>query len=139
MQKDFIRKSMIIKNEKREKSRLIESSDTRIVHFIFDPKQPTVETGFSKKFNKLMAEELEEFEKEEEEAFNSYVEQIAQAEDDADLEDPIKYEDNKFYELELKDLYRLSFAVADNPFMKVDAAKFYPEITIINGNGEVVA
>ena len=77
MQKDFIRKSMIIKNEKREKSRLIESADTRIVHFIFDPKQPTTETGFSKKFSKLMADELEEFEKEEEEAFNSYVEQIA--------------------------------------------------------------
>ena len=48
-------------NENREKSRIIESSDRRIVHFIFNPQQENTETPFSKKFNKLMNEELDEF------------------------------------------------------------------------------
>ena len=52
---------MHIVQENREKSRLIESADRRIVHFIFDPKKPCLETPFAQKFSKMMSEELEEF------------------------------------------------------------------------------
>lgn len=44
-----------------------------------------------------------------------------------------------FDELELNDLHRLSFAVADNPFVKSDVDKFYPEIHVISGQGEILA
>jgi len=44
-----------------------------------------------------------------------------------------------FSELELNDLQRLSFAVADNPFVKSDVDKFYPEIHVISGEGEILA
>ena len=48
------------------------------------------------------------------------------------------YPKNEFYELELKSLHRLAFAVADNPFMKTDVAKYYPEIHVVQADGEVV-
>ena len=137
--KEVIKASMLSKNERREKSRLIESADRRIVHFIFDPKQPCTETGFSKKFSKLMAGTLAEFEQQEEEEFDAYVEQISKEEDEGELENPIKFGPNAFYELELRDLYRIAFAVADSPFQKTDTAKYYPEIHIVNNEGNVVA
>ena len=61
MTKKRIRRNMEIVNDNREKSRIIESIDRRNVHFIFDPQQETTETPFSKKFTKLMSEELDEF------------------------------------------------------------------------------
>ena len=36
-------------------------------------------------------------------------------------------------------MQRLSFAVADNPFIKLDVEKFYPEIHVISGEGEILA
>ena len=38
--KNRVKSSMIAKQTRREKSRLIESVDRRIVHFIFNPAQP---------------------------------------------------------------------------------------------------
>lgn len=52
---------MDIVNDKREKSRIIESADRRNVHWIFDPKIQCNETPFSQKFSKLIADELDEF------------------------------------------------------------------------------
>jgi len=56
---------MVSKQSRREKSRLIESSDRRIVHFIFNPGQPVKISPFTRKFVKMMKGpgELEEFEK----------------------------------------------------------------------------
>ena len=77
---------MIAKQTRREKSRLIESADRRIVHFIFNPSQPSEENGghpvkqspFTRKFTQLLEgpEVLEAFEKKEAEAFEEYVNQI---------------------------------------------------------------
>ena len=130
---------MQIVQENREKSRLIESADRRIVHFIFDSKKPCLETAFAQKFSKMMAEELEEFQNQQDEDFEAYVEQIAKEEDENDLDNPIKFEPNQYQELELRDLHRIAFAVADSPFQKTDVSKYYPEIHIIGGNGDVVA
>ena len=57
---------MISKQSRREKSRLIESNDRRIVHYIFNPGQPTKISPFTRKFTKIIegAEELAEFETE---------------------------------------------------------------------------
>ena len=82
-------------------------------------------------------EVLEAFEKEESEAFEAYVEAITKEEEE--VADPVVYGPNPYYELELKSLHRLAFAVADNPFMKTDTAKYYPEIHVIEADGSVSA
>ena len=48
------------------------------------------------------------------------------------------FEKNDFFELELKNLHRLAFAVADNPFMKTDVSKYYPEIHVVMADGTKV-
>ena len=87
---------MQIVQENREKSRLIESADRRIVHFIFDSKTPCLETAFAQKFSKMMTDELEEFQQQQDEDFEAYVEQISKEEDENDLDNPIKYEPNQY-------------------------------------------
>lgn len=96
-------------------------------------------TPFTRKFVKLMegAEELAEFERQEAEAFDSYIEAITK--EDEDATNPVVFGPNPFFELELKGLHRLAFAVADNPFMKTDSARYYPEIHVILADGTLVA
>ena len=107
------------------------------MHFIFNPGQTTKVSPFTRKLVKLLEgpEVLEEFEKKENEEFELYVEAITK--EDEEIVDPIVYGPNPFYELELKSLQRLSFAVADNPFVKTDTAKYYPEIHVIYADGTV--
>ena len=81
-------------------------------------------------------EVLEAFEKQEAEKFEEYVNAIQQ--EDENPINPVVYPKNEFYELELKSLHRLAFAVADNPFLKTDVAKYYPEIHVVQADGEVV-
>ena len=71
-EKSRIKTSMMAKQTRREKSRLIESADRRIVHFIFNPGQPCKMSPFTRKFLKLCEgpEILEEFEKEQSDAFD---------------------------------------------------------------------
>lgn len=141
-QKDQIKAAMVAKNARREKSRAIESADRRIVHFIFDPQQPIQMTPFTQKFSQLMegAAVLKEAEEDFQRACDDYVEKIENENLDPEQDVwPVKYDETKFYELELKDLQRLSFAVADNPFVKADIEKFYPEIHVISGEGKVLA
>lgn len=138
LEKSRIKAMMMSKQSRREKSRLIESADRRIVHFIFNPGQSCKISPFTRKFIKMMEgpEELDAFEKQEAEAFDSYIEAITK--EDEEATDPIVYGPNPFYELELKGLHRLAFAVADNPFMKTDTAKYYPEIHVILADGTLV-
>ena len=82
-------------------------------------------------------EVLDAFEKQEAEKFEEYVSAIQQ--EDENPINPVVYPKNEFYELELKSLHRLAFAVADNPFLKSDVAKYYPEIHVVQSDGEVVA
>ena len=99
-------------------------------------------TPFTQKFSQLMegAAVLKEAEEDFQRACDDYVEKIENENLDPEQDMwPVKYDETKFYELELKDLQRLSFAVADNPFVKADIEKFYPEIHIISGEGKVLA
>ena len=83
------------------------------------------------------SEVLAEFEKEQNEKFETYIAAITNEE--PDIVDPIVYEPNPFEELELKSLHRLAFAVADNPFMKTDISKYYPEIHVVLSDGSLNA
>ena len=93
--KSNIRQAMTIKNANRATSRLIESSDRRIVHFIFDPKQQATETEFSKKFQKLIDNNLAAFEKQVEESFNTYVEAISREEDESEREERARWRERR--------------------------------------------
>ena len=59
--KKRIRKNMAAKIARREATRLIESADRRIVHWIFDPKIPVQETPFAMKFGKMLEGELQAY------------------------------------------------------------------------------
>lgn len=48
---------------------------------------------------------------------------------------PVEFEDNPFYELELSTMNYISFSVADNPFMKAEVSKYYPEAIVLNEQG----
>ena len=139
-QKESIKAAMVAKNARREKSRAIESADRRIVHFIFDPQQPRENTPFTQKFQLLMkgAAAMQEAEEDLKKTCDEYIEKVEQETLDGESY-PIEFDNNEFDELELNDLHRLSFAVADNPFVKSDVDKFYPEIHVISGQGEVLA
>jgi hypothetical protein len=83
-EKQRIKANMAEKQNRREKSRLIESVDRRIVHFIFNPGQPVKISPFTRKLVKFLEgpEVLEEFEKSEAEAFDAYIEGITKEEED---------------------------------------------------------
>lgn len=139
-QKESIKGAMVAKNARREKSRAIESVDRRIVHFIFDPQQPRENTPFAQKFQLLMKGDAEMQEAEEylTKTCDEYIEKVEQEALDGESY-PFEFDNNLYDELELNDLHRLSFAVADNPFVKSDVDKFYPEIHVISGQGEILA
>ena len=64
-----IKKDIDSQKQKKEKVRMIESNDKRIVHFLFDPKLPVEESPFVRKYQKLLDGTMEEFENEEREKF----------------------------------------------------------------------
>jgi len=77
-EKESIKTNIVAKQTRLAKSRLIESADQRIFHFIFNTGQKSKISAFARKFEKLMdgPEELEEFEVNEQNAFNSYIDSI---------------------------------------------------------------
>lgn len=46
---------------------------------------------------------------------------------------------NHFYELAVENINSISFATADNPFVKSGYPKYYPEILVLSGKGEILA
>lgn len=79
-QKESIKAKMVAKNARREKSRAIESVDRRIVHFIFDPKQPREKSPFTQKFSQLMigADHLAECEDKLQKDCDEYIDKVEQ-------------------------------------------------------------
>jgi len=97
-------------------------------------------TPFTKKFDKFLNGSLAEFEGEEGKQFEEYVDRYKEEALGDGEENPIQFPDNEHFEMELAQLERLSFSVADNPFFRADVAKYYPECHIVNGdNGSVIA
>lgn len=136
------------KNELRQKMqankqalairRLIESTDRRVVHFIFNPKQAYPINHFARKLQALCEGTLEDLETADKEKIDGYLERLQ----DDSLEDgevPIQYQDSPFKELGLGNITNLAFATADDPFTKAQVAKYYPEAVVVSGKGEVLA
>lgn len=137
--KQSIKKSMEDKKVQRANTRAIESTDKRTVHFTFNPLVKNKISPLSRRLQKLFDGTLEEFEAEERAAFNNYVERLADEQLEENEHNPIVFEDSPYFELDVTCLNRLSWAVADNPFFRANVEKFYPEVHVINLEGDIVA
>mmetsp|Transcript_22787 Transcript_22787/g.17222 ORF Transcript_22787/g.17222 Transcript_22787/m.17222 type:complete len:131 (+) Transcript_22787:1047-1439(+) len=124
--------------ERKEKIRQIESKDKRIIHFIFNPTTPCKITPFARKLVRMLDGSLEEFEKEEAEKFQSYVDRLESQELEEGEANPIVFEDSPYFLLELTALSRISFAVADDPFYKAERSKYFPECVVISPKGKIL-
>jgi hypothetical protein len=71
-----IKKAIQMSIERKEKVRQIESNERRTVHFMFNPTTESTITPFARKFMRLIDGSLEEFEREESEKFQSYIERL---------------------------------------------------------------
>lgn len=123
----------------KEATRVIESTSRRIVHFVFNPKQKCKVTPFIKKLNLMLSGDLDQFETEEHEKFDAYLDRFIEEQLDEGEHNPVTYEDNEYYDLELQGINHVSFAVANNPFFKVDTEKYFPQAMVVNAEGEILA
>jgi hypothetical protein len=105
---------------------------------MFNPRQPCPTTPFTRKLNWYLQGIYDEMEAQDKEQFNGYIEKILEERLEEGDTNPVKYEPNMYYELELKSLNNIAFAVADNPFVKSDTPKFFPECYIVSGGGEII-
>ena len=116
----------------KEATRVIESANKRIVHFVFNPKQKSLQSPFVKKLNLLLAGDLQQFEIDEHERFENYLEKFVEETLDEGEHNPVTYEVNENYELQLDAIKHISFAVANNPFYKIETEKYFPQALVIN-------
>jgi hypothetical protein len=144
--KDPIKKAMVANIQRKEKVRQIESKSSRTIHFLFDHGQPTRITPFTRKYARFIEGNLKQFEDEEHEKFQAYVQSIeaesiegGNEEWNVLLRNPITFGNSPYYSFELTGLNRIAFSVADDPFYKSMKAKFVPEVLLINMKGVVKA
>lgn len=137
--KQSIKDSMKSKAGLREATRVIESTSRRIVHFVFNPKQKCKVTPFCRKFNLMLQGDLEDAERDEHEKFDAYIEKFVEETLEDGEHNPVVFEENEYYDLELQGIKHISFAVANNPFFKIETEKFYPQALIIDGEGKILA
>lgn len=136
--KSSIKKAAVKKAELQKATRVIESTDKRIVHFVFDPKQKVQQTPFAKKFNQWLAGTMKEDEETEHAAFDEYIEKWVEDTLAEGEHNPIVFEENQNEELVLNGIDHISWAVANNPFFKLEIEKYYPTAVIVNKEGKVL-
>ena len=83
--------------------------------------------------------ELEEFEREERDRVETYLDKLVEDQLEESERFPTTYLDNPYFDLELNSINHISFAVADNPFYKTQVDKYYPEALVLTDSGEVIA
>ena len=137
--KQRVQKEQILRTGLAANTRVIESSSSRLVHFIFNPNAESRVSSFTRKLKLMLKDELEDFERNEREKLEKYLEMYVDEQLDESDHYPVYYEKNDFYELELNQVNKVAFGVADNPFFKVQTDKYYPEAVVMNSNGEVLA
>ena len=139
MAKDPIKRRVQFNLAKKEKFRVIESKDKRIVHYMFNSGLPSIITSFSRKFSRMLDGTLASKKEEETALFKEYIEKMQADELTPEDENPIKYEDSPYQTFELGTMSRLCFSTADDPFYKAPISKFYPEAIVFDSHGEIIA
>lgn len=118
--KSSIRKAARATAQQKEATRVIESKTRRVVHYIFNPKVTSKQSPFTKYFDLFMAGDLETVVHEEKEKFTNYIERMVDESLEEGEQAPIVFEDSTHSELELASMDQVAFAVANNPFFKLD-------------------
>lgn len=137
--KDNIKKQYDLMLVRNANVRRVESLSTRTVHFIFNPDVEAKITPFARKFRHLIAGDLTQFEEQEKEKFEKYIDSIENEYLEEGTPYPIVFENMPFFHCELTGLSRISFSVSDNPYYKSSRGKYYPEIYLINKKSEIKA
>lgn len=116
---------------------MIESSHCRLVHLLFNPGQACPMTPFTKRMLCYLNGNLDETLAQDNELLESYIERLLEERLEEGETSPIKFEDNCFFEMELNMIDQVSFAVADNPFVKSDTPRFQPELYVVSKDGKI--
>ena len=101
-------------------------------------------TPFTRKYLKLIDGTLNQFEEEEKEKFANYImnienEAIEGGNDEWNVLkfNPVVFEMSPFFSLDLGNISRISFSVADDPFYKSLRSRYYPEVLVMNMKGAI--
>lgn len=128
--------------DQREKGRVIESKDKRLVHFLFDSGQPYKMSPFARRYTMFIEkgnEELNNHIASEAEAFKAYAEKIASGEEleETDVNPVVEVDmPEEYFQCELSgNLNRLAFSTADDPFYKQVQQRYYPEALVFDKHG----
>ena len=113
---------------------------------MFDPKVSVKIAPFTRKYLRFIEGNLSQFESEEKEKFESYIqaiegETIEGGNDEYNVlkYNPIVFESMPLFHFELTNLNAIAFQVADDPFLKSIRARYYPEVIVMNMSGKVKA
>jgi hypothetical protein len=137
--KEDIQAQHVLKAQAKRDTRMIESDNCRIVHFVFDTKQKVKETPFTKKFKLWLDGSLDQAEIEEHEKFDAYIERFVEDQLEEGEHNPVTFNDNDNQELILNDIETVGWSVANNPFQKLDTEKYYPGATVMDKEGNILA
>ena len=144
--KEPIKKSIAATIAKKHRIREIESDNKRTVQFLFDPQVKTKIAPFTRKYLRFIEGNLTQFENEEREKFENYIqaiegESIEGGNDEYNVlkYNPIVFENMPMFHFELTNLNSIAFQVADDPFFKSVRARYYPEVVVMNMSGKVKA
>lgn len=142
--KEPIQKAITITIAQKSRVREVESTSVRTVHFIFDPKCQVKVSPFTRKYLRILDGSLSGFEAEEKAKFEAYIEAVENetlegGNDEYNVAklNPIIFENAPFYQLELTNLNKIAFSVADDPFFKSMRARFFPEVLVMNMKGHI--
>ena len=115
------------------------------MHFIFNTKLKPEISPFARKFSYLQRngpEALTNFEENEKEAFEGYIEKKASGDLDPEEDKmPVVYGDmpEDVFNVDIaSSMSKLVFATADDPFYKLSTARYYPEALVFNKSGALL-
>jgi len=111
---------------------------------LFDPKVKVRIAPFTRKYLRFIEGNLTQFENEEREKFEQYVQAIESESIEGGNDEhnvlkynPIVFENMPLFHFELTNLNTVAFQVADDPFFKSVRARYYPEVVVMNMSGKV--
>ena len=126
--------------------REVESASVRTVHFLFDPKTKVKITPFTRKYLRVLDNSLASFEAEEKSKYDAFIESVENeslegGNDEYNVmkSNPIVFEMMPLQHFELTNMAKISFSVADDPFIKSARGRFFPEVVVMNMKGVIKA
>jgi hypothetical protein len=107
---------------------------------LFNPNVASKMSPFARKYLKYREGNLADFEEEEKEKFDAYVQRMAAEELEESEPNPVVYETMPHFHCELTGgINRIAFSTADDPFFKTSTPKYYPEAIVVSPDGNILA